>query len=476
MDTDNDSSGDQSNVAGSQEQQDDARINYEQAIRDVKERERELSRRTEALENMMALYASTLSGARVSEPSTSTPIQPALKNAPPPLNFATPSGHACTAINSSLNVTSPSVISGYPNSYIRDALDLVPQYDGHNIPVWQFARACKRARQSIPVIDEAVLVRMLRNKLSHHAYLAVEDETHFSVDQLLDSLKRVFGPGKDANYYRGQLSSVYKKPTEHILDYNGRVKDLRTAIIEGEQTNLNRTLSNAEISSVDSFTMDAFYEGLPREYRVELRAEGYHSFADACAKIITIHKRLEREEARYKNPRNLRDSSAPTHRTFQRDSPATATNLSTSIPIPSTDIQGNTAKKICNYCKNIGHLIHECRKRQYREGNLNSSYANNNNYGNNFARGNNDFPRNNYNNNNFTSRNETNQPGNHPEVSVNGTNRGLGNARPVLPVNCAPGPSTSYEPTMQTYLPSSSNLLPSEDQLPSCSTQEHNLI
>ncbi|KYM94193.1 hypothetical protein ALC62_15179 [Cyphomyrmex costatus] len=199
----------------------------------------------------------------------------------------------------------------YLKSHIRDALDLVSKYDGYNIPVWQFTRACKRAKESIPSVDKTQLVRMLRNKLLHHAYLAVEDETHLSVDKFLDTLKRIFGPGRNSNYYRGQLSNAYKKPSEHVLDYIGSpLKDLRTAIIEGDQAIFDRPCTELEISSIDSFTLESFFEGLPREYRVELRAEGYRNFADACSKVIAIHKRLEREDSRYRGSANSRNNQA----------------------------------------------------------------------------------------------------------------------------------------------------------------------
>ncbi|KYN27680.1 hypothetical protein ALC57_02928 [Trachymyrmex cornetzi] len=143
----------------------------------------------------------------------------------------------------SVNTTFSSGAAPYQKSYVRDALELVPKYDGHNIPVWQFARACKR--ETVPLVDEAYFVRLLRNKLMHHAYLAVEDENHRTVDKFLDRLKRTFEPGRSANYYRGQLSIAYKKPNKHMLDYIGRIKDLRTAIIEGDQLNLNRFEQNS---------------------------------------------------------------------------------------------------------------------------------------------------------------------------------------------------------------------------------------
>ncbi|XP_036142126.1 uncharacterized protein LOC118645358 [Monomorium pharaonis] len=333
-------------------------LDYKEMIKELKQRESELKYRTEAIEGMMRTLTNALSGLHLPQPSTSTPNEqpnenPASPFLPPQTSYAT------------LNMTpaSYSINSPYPKSYVRDALDLVPKYDGHNIPVWQFARACKRARDSIPSVDEAHFVRLLRNKLNHHAYLAVEDETHLTVDKFLDTLKRTFGPGRSSNYYRGQLSIVYKKPSEHILDYIGRIKDLRTAIIEGDQTNLNRSLTEPETSSIDSFTLEAFYEGLPREYRVELKAEGYHNLTDACSKVITISKRLEREEARERNSRPARSDAAPTRtlpptRILQRDD--SSTNNAGSP-------YNNREQKICGYCKNFGHLVHECRKRQYHE-------------------------------------------------------------------------------------------------------------
>lgn len=99
----------------------------------------------------------------------------------------------------------PHTENRYSNSSIRDALELVPKYDGHNMPILQFARACKRAKELSPLTNENHLVRLLRNKLIGHAYLAVEDEIHDTIDQLIDSLKRTFGPARNSNYYRGAI-------------------------------------------------------------------------------------------------------------------------------------------------------------------------------------------------------------------------------------------------------------------------------
>lgn len=428
------------------------RVNYETAFKEMREKEIELCKRTEMLENMMRVLTNGF--------ATSTPTEAA---AGPNLTFSYPN--------------SPFQVTGNSKSYIRDALDLVPKYDGHNIPVWQFARACKRAKESIPLTDEAHFVRMLRNKLSNHAYLAVEDEIHPTVEKLVDCLKRTFGSGRSSNYYRGQLSMAYKKQNEHILDYIGRIKDLKTAIIEGDQTNLDRSLNEVELTSIDLFALEAFYEGLPREYRIELRAEGYHDFADACTKVLLINRRLEREDSRNKSFRNQREHFVPANSMrSQRDNFSTSPNASSNPPT-------NGAQKICSFCKRIGHLIHECRKRQYRDEYNNNNSNSNNNFNDNYNRSSNNYNRNsnygnnsnnygnnpsnnNYrsSNNNYTNNVPSQNSGNRSEVSNNGATRGQNKALSANFMESNPGPSISSGETMEPYPPSNSNPHPSEDQ------------
>lgn len=274
------------------------------------------------------------------------------------------------------NTTNPFQPAGinYSNSSIRDALELVPKYDGHNIPVLQFARSCKRAKELVPLTNENHLVRLLRSKLVGHAYLAVEDEIHNTVDQLIDSLKRTFGPARTSNYYRGQLSINFKKPSEHILDYICRVKDLRNAIIEGDQMQFGRLLNNLEIEQIDSYTLESFFEGLPPEYRAEIRMETCRNLQETYNRAILINKRLERDRIRqHDNKAGPVRANLPSNQ--QKQTPRfniiqpNRSPLHINAPVNRTSQPTDPSfqSKICAYCKKFGHLISECRKRQYNK-------------------------------------------------------------------------------------------------------------
>jgi len=433
--------------------------NYPAIIKKIQEREKELTRKTELLEQMVQTFSLFFNRASPGTPPSES--QPS--GFSPGRNFELPP--YTTPGRSSTFPLSQASTPMYPKSYIRDALELISKYDGHNIPVWQFARACKRARDSIPFVDEAHLVHLIRNKLTGHAYLAVEDETHYTIEKFLDSLKKTFGTGKSSNYYRGQLSINYKKPNEHILDYIGRVKDLKSAIIEGDQTVLKRQLVIDEIALIDSFALESFYEGLPREFRTELKAEGYAGLTDAFAKAIAINKRLEKDEFRAQN-RNTRSceglpsplpSTPPGVSILRRNTSSNQQQSQEPAPTVSEDIP----RKICSYCKNFGHLLSECRKRMYHANNPNN-YNSNSPFVNNSRNPNNSNysnSRNNFNlgNNSVNTNNSYGHApsGNSSEASPSGASRGLGTPRPAFPLEATPHPvpSTSSKPPQEMSPP-----------------------
>lgn len=145
---------------------------------------------------------------------------------------------------------------------------------------------------------------------------------------------------------------------------------MQNAIIEAEQGQFGRPLSHLEISQIDLDALDSFFEGLPPEYRTEIRLEGYQTLQEAYNKAVIVSKRLERDRLR------IRDNRIPTSRfnvanqnpsgpsvTIRQPSGLANSSSAIQITIPATT--SAFPNKICNYCKKMGHLISECRRRQY---------------------------------------------------------------------------------------------------------------
>ncbi|KAL6253657.1 hypothetical protein P5V15_015472 [Pogonomyrmex californicus] len=140
--------------------------------------------------------------------------------------------------------------------------------------------------------------------------------------------------------------------------------------------------------------------------------EGYRNLSEAYNKAILISKRLERDRVRQRdtksNPVRNISTTDQNRSTIPPISVMQPDRRQPSSPNPSLRV------KICAYCKNFGHLISECKKRQY----------------NNAMRDNNQ--------------------GNLPSPSTSGVNRG-GTTRPLYPITTkipeSPSSNSALEPS-----------------------------
>lgn len=299
-------------------------------------------------------------------------------------------------------------VSETPRISFREVTESIPTFDGYNISLMQFARACKRAKEIVPLTSEYDLTRVLINKLRGHAYYAVEDEPCTNITQLLDLLYGAFGASRTTDQHRGELSACYLKTGEHMLDYVSRIKELRTLILDAERREHGR-IDPLTISDVDELTARSFCDGLPLQYRLQMRPEHYAHPFEAFSTAKTLAKREELDRQRYSRmtpaqrsnspprPRdyqrtNMRYRSPP--RRYERDNPPLraitsgqrgsppARDARNSDPYRPPPVRPAANNIWCRYCKTAGHEIHECRKRAYNNSNNNNNNSSNPRQGN----------------------------------------------------------------------------------------------
>lgn len=223
-----------------------------------------------------------------------------------------------------------------PRLTYKEALESVPTFDGESTPVLKFARACNRLKEMFPLECEPTLTRLLRNKLRGKAYTAVEDDIFLTIDAFVDQLKTIFGASKSVNQYRGELGNIAKGKNEHVIDYISRVKDLHCAIIEGESKNLGPLTRDRE-QYFENETLLCFLSGLPPDFRVRLRLEGYNNLSSAYATAIRVEKEIDRDRAHFSNKSEPKTATAPAQ-----------------VKTSTTDKRG------CEHCNKTGHAIEKC--------------------------------------------------------------------------------------------------------------------
>ncbi|KAL6417279.1 hypothetical protein ACFW04_012867 [Cataglyphis niger] len=279
---------------------------------------------------------------------------------------------------------------------LMDVVDSIPKYDGHKIPVFYFSKMCERALELIPGYHEYHLVQLIINKLQGHAYGAIEGTEYHTVFELTRKLKRIFGPNKSVDQYRGELANIYMKPNENIFDYIEKVKELRAAIIDGE-TDAGGYIDEITKDNIERSVTTSFINGLPSDLLIRVKLERSYTFDGALESAIQLSKTLEAENARKRTVPLYKSNISPRADFLNKSGLPQATNLpqsnETQHPrnnttpfikplIPGIPGSNYPVGKTCRYCKNPGHLIDECRKLAYKrstENNPSISYSNNHN-------------------------------------------------------------------------------------------------
>jgi len=266
----------------------------------------------------------------------------------------------------------------------KDVIDSIPRYDGHKMSVFQFSKICERALKLISPQQEPYLIELVINKLQGHAYTAIEGMTFHTLPHMINHLKRIFGPNKSLNQYRGELGNLYMMPNEDIFNYVERAKNLRAAIIDGEVDTYGSLLPQDE-DRIDHDILESFINGLPSDLLVRVKLEGRTDTLDnAITSTIQLTKTLEAENKRKKGSYHVNvnkpfNNPRVDYATKQPNSPGKtfeARNTSTPFTRPLNPGQpgpNSPVENICRYCKTPGHLIDECRKLAYRRATQNSS-------------------------------------------------------------------------------------------------------
>lgn len=279
------------------------------------------------------------------------------------------------------------------NLKFKDALESVPIFNGYNIPVLRFIRSCKRARDMFTPNLESNLTQLLRNKLKGHAATALEDYTFDNVSDFADRLKILFGSAKTLNEFRGELGNITKLKSEHIIDYISRIKDLHMAIKEAELDN-HGLIRSDQYDTLDNDTLDCFTKGLPPDFRMRLKLEGFLDLEDAYSKAIKVEKEMSRDRSQFRpdnkpsvaQVKTLSPSERPACSHCSRNHPSEncwqkfpekrpahgpqfkPTNNNNNASQPNTE-RDNRSRPPCAYCQKPGHSEPMCYKKQNDERN-----------------------------------------------------------------------------------------------------------
>lgn len=240
---------------------------------------------------------------------------------------------------------------------IGTLLKLIPHFDTEkNEQVYRFVRSCDSAFKLGSTEQAQILLVYALNNITGSGASDIHAKQISSWSELRSFLIDKFSNVKTISHLNLELQSMFQKPTESITDYFHRVDLSRSKIVEKLNAEICDSSLPGRLATTEETALSVFVNGLNSNMGCMLRTKGFSNLSEAGRFALQEDKIRAMNDARQSLFKSAFSRPAavvqkPQNRIFQ--------------PRLTYNNNAPTNSKICNYCKNPGHVISECRKRMY---------------------------------------------------------------------------------------------------------------
>lgn len=158
---------------------------------------------------------------------------------------------------------------------VKTAMECIPRFDGKNLDIRDFIKACKAARRLVPTFPEATFIIFITTKLFGNAATVVSEQNYETLNDLYASLTRIFGEFKSSNSLQGELATLRQTSNETVSEFGCRVIDILNALTE--KTAIENDAAVAQVLTIhyQNTAVTSFVRGLKRD--IESRAPKHDS-------------------------------------------------------------------------------------------------------------------------------------------------------------------------------------------------------
>lgn len=257
-------------------------------------------------------------------------------------------------------------------------------FSGNPYELPEFIANCDNAFEFVAESQKKILLAFVISKITGSAKALMSDKHISDWTDLKQLLLRLYSDRKNNSQLMEELNNVQQKSNETILDYYNRIDKIQTRLLNNLRF-LTPNQQNGRSELIKELVLQRFVLHSNPDIARFLR--GQH------AKDLPQALKLAQEEERalqiYKPSRNTNQGvvnnkfcqfcKIPGHlikdcykkrnsnRNVHFNTPVTSTRKPTTSSNPPTNqaVQNNSTgdprqKKICKYCKKLGHLINEC--------------------------------------------------------------------------------------------------------------------
>ena len=172
---------------------------------------------------------------------------------------------------------------------LRDALEVVPLFDGSNLPLSHFIECCMEAKAMLPTpAAQEILARLLRGKLTGEARKCIFGSIYATIEELIEKLKRVYAPAKSVYQLQGELGNTFMWESENALSYAARIKEIADRIKEAHRLNNGGQVDNAFKQNLERDVIQCFIRSFRPGLEIRVNEK------DTCREVINDSIDIER--------------------------------------------------------------------------------------------------------------------------------------------------------------------------------------
>lgn len=254
---------------------------------------------------------------------------------------------------------------------INTLLKLIPTFDTTQPQqIYRFIRSCESAFKLADKDQTHILLVYALNNITGSSASDIHCKQYDSWYELKSFLIEKFANVKTISHLNLELQSMFQKPGESLVDYYHRVDLNRSKLIEKLNTEINDKTIHGRIATAEETALSVFINGLNSEIGTMLRTKGFSNLNEAGQFAIQEDKIRAMNATRQLLLKANTSNNITNLRSIQRPSipkPPYQHYKQTSYhnQMSQNTLTSQTVPKVCSYCKNIGHLISDCRKRIY---------------------------------------------------------------------------------------------------------------
>lgn len=263
-------------------------------------------------------------------------------------------------------------------------VNMIPKFDGNKSHFYDFLDNCDLAESLATPNIKSTLLTFIKSKIIGNARSQIRNREFESWGDLRLHLVETYSDKRSHAQWQLELSLCKQEHRETVSAYAHRLENCLVRLTNSLDPNLSIAERNANVKLLRNQALAIFLLGLNKDLNIVVKAQRPQTLEDAISLAQAEEKEqiARREMDRHSNqsfvksnshfsrPNNFNQKSnfqfRQGHRTFSSHSITNQPKYNpTYNPTYPNSQSSHQNTKQCRYCKNLGHTIEECRKRQY---------------------------------------------------------------------------------------------------------------